>query len=184
LNLEGTPKIDVNARAMVARPLTRLTIVLGRNDWRAWVAPPDTTDKWRLSLDPSKGWGAGVCQLSSLKSLELVLETWTVKKDQLDAVVEQAKSWVFPLIATNAELVYQKTDTANWKTEERDGQGRTPDPPQDDMFPDPIHDSDGEDHDYPDFRDNFQDEEEEGEWLEKCRDIEVRVVQFVRRTVS
>jgi hypothetical protein len=181
MDFEGTTKIDVTARAMVARPLTRLTIVLGRIDWKNWAAPPDTNDNWRLSLDPSKGWGAEVCLLSSLKSLELVLETWTVKKEQLDAVVEQAKSWKFPLITTNAELVYQKTDTANWKTKERDGQGRTPDPPQD-IFPDPIYDSDGEDHEYPDFRDNFQDAEEEDAWLETCRDIEVRVVQFVRRT--
>jgi hypothetical protein len=184
MNLKGTTKIDVNARAMVARPLTRLIIRLGRNDWNFWAASLDTTNpSWLLSLDPSRVWGAEVCMLSSLKTLELVLETWTVKKEQLDAVVELAKSWRFPLQATKAELVYHKTSTANWKTEDRDGEDRTPDPPQD-IFPDPIYDSDDEDYGLPDFRDKFKDSEEEDAWLETCRDIEVRIVQFVRRTVS
>jgi len=145
---------DPTARAMVARPLTRLTLRLTRMDWWTWSNNPDASSATQhLRLDPSmaqdpgafpiapiagqptmhelaeqrragrhppydKNWGAIVCSLPDLKIFELVLETWEVKKKQLDTVVECAQTWKFPLAVKRAELVWDKTEVANWKREE------------------------------------------------------------------
>jgi hypothetical protein len=54
----------------------------------------------------SKTWGAAIGRLPDLKTLELILETFSLKKHQLDTVVECAKLWKFPLKDTPFELVY------------------------------------------------------------------------------
>ena len=45
-------------------------------------------------------------KLPDLRTLELVLETFEEKKAQLDAVVECAKTWRFPLVGEKFELVW------------------------------------------------------------------------------
>ncbi|KAF2681159.1 hypothetical protein K458DRAFT_372674 [Lentithecium fluviatile CBS 122367] len=139
------------AHAMVARPLTRLTLRLSRVDWWTWSNLPSEVDpSQHLRLEPSfndslrevgttmqelaeqrragqhpqyeeRNWGAVVGTLPDLKTLELVLETWEVKKYQLKTVVECAKTWKFPLKETQCELVWDgKVESANWKREEGD----------------------------------------------------------------
>jgi hypothetical protein len=145
---EGVLHDESTYLAMVARPITRLTLRLTRRDWWTWGDDPNTTEVTKqLRLDPSFGynqrlftpmlelaeqrragrhpkygrnWGAAVCALPDLKTLELVLETWEVKKYQLDTVVECAKTWKFPLRNTRCELLWNETEPANWKREKGD----------------------------------------------------------------
>lgn len=50
---------NMPARAMVARPLTHLTLRLSRTDWWSWSDHPDTiNDYQQLGLDPARGNGA------------------------------------------------------------------------------------------------------------------------------
>jgi hypothetical protein len=53
---------------------------------------------------PGIGWATIIEQLPDLKRLELVLETFSGKRKQLDNVVEAAKMWVFPISGTRYEL--------------------------------------------------------------------------------
>jgi hypothetical protein len=106
-----------------------------RTDWWTWGDHPTTTDSDKqLALDPACGggesrplvtdmlalaakrragqhpaytttWGAAIAGLPDLKTLELILETFSAKKHQLDNVVECAKTWKFPLKDTHLELV-------------------------------------------------------------------------------
>lgn len=59
-------------------------------------------------------WGASIGILQDLKELKLVLETFPVKKLQLDTVVECAKTWKFPLQDTQWELTYDNVKSMNW----------------------------------------------------------------------
>lgn len=52
--------------------------------------------------------------LQGLQELELVLETFPVKKSQLDTVVECAKAWKFPLQDTQWELTYDDVKLMDW----------------------------------------------------------------------
>jgi hypothetical protein len=52
--------------------------------------------------------------LQDLKVLELILETFPVKKSQLDTVVECAKIWKFPLQDTQWELAYHNVESMSW----------------------------------------------------------------------
>jgi hypothetical protein len=224
---------EPTARAMVARPLTRLTLRLARMDWWTWGDSPDAPfATQRLRLDPSTGhpdtfanasqptmhelaeqrragkyppygrnWGAIVCSLPDLKIFELVLETWEVKKQQLDVVVECARTWKFPLAATRAELIWDKTETANWKRDEGDEEDFVEE--QASFVPEDNHAWIGEDDDEYDEDDDVDDEfydsdddlyleqEEDGShgareatWSDICKEFEVRVVRFKRRTVA
>jgi hypothetical protein len=135
-------KKKASARIIVARPLTHLTLRLGRQDWWTWTDHYSSTNtNEHLGLDPSCGdgtadiriratasrmldlaaqrraglfsdletlssWGAQIGNISSLKSLTLVLRMFEKKKAQLETVVECAKTWKFPLRNTNCELVW------------------------------------------------------------------------------
>jgi hypothetical protein len=55
---------------------------------------------------PGVGWAGTVAAMPDLRSLELVLETFRVKKKQLEDVVEAAKTWVFGLEGGKRELVW------------------------------------------------------------------------------
>ncbi|KAF2735753.1 hypothetical protein EJ04DRAFT_183978 [Polyplosphaeria fusca] len=136
-------------RAMIARPLTHLTLRLSRTDWWTWSDHSDDPMR-HLGLDPAAGdgdvgdkmrptaprmmqlaaerragswpgqsksdeplprrytssWGAQIAKLPDLKTLELVLETFSDKKSQLDTVIDCAKTWAFPLDNQKYELVW------------------------------------------------------------------------------
>lgn len=108
----------------VARVIDKLTLRLGRTEWWTWEDPPFPGGQYpQLMLDPGmKGinpgfmqhqaeqrrrglwtgwqgdcWGAQIAEFKGLRCLELVLETFTAKKQQLDAVIECAKTWRFPM---------------------------------------------------------------------------------------
>jgi hypothetical protein len=92
-------------------------------DWWSWESPPASSDRlgicpWRLDRtacqdmlsEPNKPtlhyikehmvdgtWGAAVCQILNLRELLLEFEIDERKKSQLQAVVERAKAWRFPL---------------------------------------------------------------------------------------
>ena len=55
---------------------------------------------------PGKGWATTIGQLPDLRRLELVLETFSSKRKQLENVVEAAKLWVFPIAGTRYELAW------------------------------------------------------------------------------
>lgn len=60
-------------------------------------------------------WGAAIGKLQDLKTLELILETFSVKQRQLDTVVECAKTWKFPLRDTQHELSYdERAESMQW----------------------------------------------------------------------
>ncbi|KAF1964099.1 hypothetical protein BU23DRAFT_77350 [Bimuria novae-zelandiae CBS 107.79] len=74
-------------------------------------------------------WGAIVGRLPDLKELTLVLEMFEVKLEQLERVVECAKTWRFPLEDTLFELVWDgEVEVASWESEPEDdgNQGKTP----------------------------------------------------------
>lgn len=115
-----------------------------RTDWWTWTDDPKTTDSNKqLALDPACGkttrplvadmlalaasrragqppvydmtWGAAIGVLQDLKTLELILETFSVKKHQLKTVVECAKTWKFPLKDTQYELTCDgKVESMKW----------------------------------------------------------------------
>ncbi|KAF2476011.1 uncharacterized protein BDR25DRAFT_339902 [Lindgomyces ingoldianus] len=58
------------------------------------------------SSSGASSWGARVAKLSDLKMLELVLQTFEDKKDQLDLVTDCAKTWTFPLDNSRHQLVW------------------------------------------------------------------------------
>ncbi|KAJ4292799.1 hypothetical protein N0V90_009462 [Kalmusia sp. IMI 367209] len=133
------------ARAMVARPLTHLTLRISRTDWWTWTDDPMAADSDKqLALDPACGgvnprplvtdmvalatsrragqhpsydktWGATIGLLPDLKTLELILETFSAKTRQLETVVDCAKTWRFPLKNTRYELVCDgRIDSMKW----------------------------------------------------------------------
>lgn len=67
---------------------------------------PDAEIRARRGLKRGKGWACTISQLSDLRSLDLVLETFKSKKGQLEEVVEAGKTWVFPLNETKVELAW------------------------------------------------------------------------------
>ena len=77
---------------------------------------------WGHHIDPNaKGWGAVISTLlPDLKTLELVLETFKVKEEQLDSVAECAKTWRFPIQAGQNVLVWDgKVETKRWRRGDR-----------------------------------------------------------------
>jgi hypothetical protein len=78
---------------------------------------PDVIDS--LNHETS-GWAHIISKLPDLKSLELVLETFTQKSAQLEKVVECAKTWQFPIADTPFELIWDgKVEKASWSKELR-----------------------------------------------------------------
>jgi hypothetical protein len=169
------------ARAMVARPLTHVTLRLTRTDWMTWESPLD--GGYRLSLDPGFGPGGGmtesspgkrwvnaICGIPSLEQLAFVLETFGRKKDQLEAVVENAKTWVFPLDDTKTELVWDgQIKRANYSSDIRNIEPG---------YASKYHGYAKTIHRY-DMSFNFPGLPTD--WLHDDVDVEVRIIRFVRR---
>jgi hypothetical protein len=66
-------------------------------------------------LSRRPGWSHIIGKLLDLKTLELVLETFEEKKAQLDAVVECAKTWRFPVVGEKFELVWSgEVEETKW----------------------------------------------------------------------
>lgn len=123
-----------------------------RTDWWTWSDDPDTTDDDKqLAFDPACGkmtrpivsdmlalaasrrcgqhpeytsaWGEEIGKLPGLKTFELVLETFSAKKRQLDTVVDCARTWKFPLQGTRSELVHDGRVEAVKSTKPADEDG-------------------------------------------------------------
>ena len=225
---KSTDATRFSARAMVARPLTHLTLRLCHEDWWTWGDDPARTTypPGQLSLDPAVGlvdgslwntcnldlmqqlaerrragedvqgsgtWGAIVGRLPDLKELTLVLETFDVKQDQLERVVECAKTWQFPIEGTPFALVWDgAVEDTSWSLE-TDGVGEAaveePEPEVE------LEESDEEDQEEEEEEDDYgseSEEEDEGEerersetppptWNTLCTRFEVRTVRFIRR---
>jgi hypothetical protein len=76
---------------------------------------PDVATGAGEGRDQSQGWAATIGRMPDLRSLELVLETFTEKRDQLEQVVEAAKSWKFPIATSPAELTWDgHVDHSGW----------------------------------------------------------------------
>lgn len=70
-------RVGLPARAMVARPLTRLTLRLSRTDWWTWTDDPNCTDGARqLGLDPAcgTGWADAASRPTATQMLELAAQ--------------------------------------------------------------------------------------------------------------
>ncbi|KAK8084695.1 hypothetical protein PG997_005966 [Apiospora hydei] len=100
-----------------------LRITLRHTDWWSWESPPASSD--RLGICPwERGrtshqkmlslplehtpeamrelmrpgtWGWQVCRVQNLQTLEMEFEIDERKKSQLDAVLERARHWIFPM---------------------------------------------------------------------------------------
>lgn len=60
-------------------------------------------------------WGAAIGTIPGLKTFELALESFAAKTNQLDAVVECAKTWKFPIQDTQYELVHDgSVECVSW----------------------------------------------------------------------
>ncbi|KAJ4360714.1 uncharacterized protein N0V89_001281 [Didymosphaeria variabile] len=71
----------------------------------------------------SETWGSAIGALPDLKTFELILETFSPKKQQLENVVDCARTWKFPLKGTQYEMVCDhKIESLQWGLpEHRDG---------------------------------------------------------------
>lgn len=77
--------------------------------------PPPPSRLQRLNQD--KGWAHIISKLPDIKTLELVLETFSEKKAQLDAVVGCAQTWRFPILNSQHELAWDgKIEESTWST--------------------------------------------------------------------
>ena len=84
----------------------------------------DLADARRSGQHPeyTSTWGGIIGSLPDFKTFELVLETFTAKKRQLDTVVECASTWKFPLRDTRYELVHDgSVESLNWKDADAEG---------------------------------------------------------------
>lgn len=134
-----------------------------RTDWWTWSSDPTaTSSNEQLALDPALGmisrplttdmlalaasrrsgqhpvytstWGAVIGTMQDLKTLELVLESFSVKQHQLEVVVECAKTWRFPLRDTEYELACDgKVETMKWG-EATDGDANNSEPGSEDII--------------------------------------------------
>ncbi|KAL5430561.1 hypothetical protein PMIN06_012503, partial [Paraphaeosphaeria minitans] len=154
----GTFATKFKARAMVARPLTHLTLRLTHQDWWNWSVdttlpsyspsphnqlyleplvgekspsliqpsyPGETVMEFRAAKQRAGedignrghgGWGTIVERLPDLKQLKLVLETFDVKKDRLETIVDCAKTWRFPIEKSSFELIWDgEVGDASWE---------------------------------------------------------------------
>ena len=87
------------------RPTTALILQLAEDRRQGW---------WR-GYSNSLCWGNNIAKFQSLKEFSLVLETFAVKKYQLDNVLESAKAWTFPM-DKHYELRYTgKIEPSTWR---------------------------------------------------------------------
>lgn len=106
-----------------------LHLTLRHSDWWCWES------RAKLCLDPKLqgrvydrsitseasddfvegSWGNGFRRLRGLREFKLELETTTIKKDELNAIVARAPSWQFPLGDGNVLILDEsKTTTTTW----------------------------------------------------------------------
>ncbi|PVH92211.1 hypothetical protein DM02DRAFT_576098 [Periconia macrospinosa] len=158
---------------------------------------PRTTANHHWYHRPNDGtWGAAIGFMPDLKTFELVLETFSPKKHQLEKVVECARTWKFPLKDTEYELVCDdKIEALQWSLPTDKNEIVS----QDDE--DTATESDGasevggyasqttkvaseaqEDASEDSNDDLFADGNEP--WHQKCTKFEVRVVRFRRQKVG
>ncbi len=110
---QAFPKL---CKAQFMQGIEKVKITVRRCDWwwnernhpLAINAPRGTADPLQMSRDiltakgggvvpwNMDGWGGAFAHLSSLKELEMELETSDDKKDELVAIVNWAKNWKFP----------------------------------------------------------------------------------------
>lgn len=105
-------------------------------------------------INTTGGWLRTIGKLPDLKRLEFVLETYKAKEQQLDAVVDAAKTWKFPIEGTAWELVWDgNVEASRW--------------------------SSGEDE----WQDDGEERGGDG-WYGKAREFSVRRVKFVRKRAT
>ncbi|KAL9582724.1 MAG: hypothetical protein Q9203_005376 [Teloschistes exilis] len=111
----------------IARP-THLKITIRHSDWWWWeVGEPIALDAKRQGRpsshhssrpsDPFEpgSWGARFRDIEGLDVLQLELETLEYKKTELDAIIDQAKGWQFPLGDSRVLLLNElKTKRMGW----------------------------------------------------------------------
>jgi hypothetical protein len=125
-----------------------------------------------LHPDYSKTWGASISQIPSLQKLELVLEAFGRRKDQLETVVECAKLWKFPLDETDSELAWDGViEVANY------GSGIDSIDPGHAAYYLAEEDSTN-------YIKGYMNLDDEGNWTCGKTDVEVRIVRFVRKLKS
>jgi hypothetical protein len=176
-----------NLRVERAHPITHLTLRLTHSDWWTWGNAPSNDPRRQLCLDPTFGqflegrpsnermrfraserlagrhprlgpqcWGSHISSsLPDLKTLELVLETWKVKEEQLESVMQCAKTWRFCEDGGEKEKERRALVWDGEVVEKRWSRGlrglRSP---------------------------------KDANWSDRCKDFEVRVVRYVRKTVG
>ncbi|KIW12115.1 hypothetical protein PV08_09389 [Exophiala spinifera] len=122
---------------------TCLHLTIRHFDWWSWESPPMSNDRlgicpWResrtscqqmLAEPPDPGvdyitpristlstWGGQVCQIKGLRELKIEFEIAIVKKPQLQAVIERAKTWKFPLVEEDVVLMWMGTvEESTWE---------------------------------------------------------------------
>jgi hypothetical protein len=171
--------------------------------WKGGPISPQDPDDRTIDANhpwyhkPNDGtWGAAIGSMPDLKLFELVLETFSPKKHQLEKVAECAQTWRFPLKDTEYELVCDdQIEALQWSLPA----DRNEAVPQDDD--DTAMESDGasdvgehasqktevaseaqEDASKASDDDLFADGNEP--WYQKCTKFEVRVVRFRRNKVE
>ncbi|KAF2030526.1 hypothetical protein EK21DRAFT_65284 [Setomelanomma holmii] len=76
---------------------------------------------------PGQGWQNTIGELPDLRRLELVLETFSQKRQQLDNIIEAAKAWKFPIKCTQYELVWDgEVGMSSWSVSTAGGDGIVP----------------------------------------------------------
>ncbi|KAL8772416.1 MAG: hypothetical protein Q9209_002367 [Squamulea sp. 1 TL-2023] len=107
---------------------TTLIITLRHSDWWWWESKAPLTidpkqegkasvDRHSLPSDPfaPRSWGNQFRRIKGLKRLELELETVQKKKPELDAIVDRANGWQFPLGDDRVlHLDKSKTKRSGW----------------------------------------------------------------------
>ncbi|KAL5392706.1 hypothetical protein DPSP01_000408 [Paraphaeosphaeria sporulosa] len=102
---------NVGDGILARRPTAALMRELA-NRRRSGNHPPTFADE---DPDRSPGWAATIGRMPDLKCLELVLETFTEKRAQLEQVVEAAKTWRFPIKNASYELIWDgHVDHSGW----------------------------------------------------------------------
>lgn len=134
------PSSDPN----IPRVIDRLTLRIGRTEWWTWEDPPSSSDHLGIDPGCGGGWvhsrcttekmieeaekrrqgeweggspncwGAQVADFKGLKELECIFETFALKVEQLNVVIECAKTWTFPM-GDGYELRWDgKVESSSW----------------------------------------------------------------------
>jgi hypothetical protein len=122
----------------------------------------------------SDTWGLAITQMQSLQRLEFVLETFGSKKDQLETVVECAKTWRFPLDETDSELIWDgRIEDASYGADIASTH-----PGYAECYSSGVYENnpDGTIHIYEGFLPRGQ-----YSWMFENRGVEVRIITYTRR---